>query len=109
MFLFHPFRATLCLICLLVAVSVELSNNNIVNFPSCRFGLYGLSVPHESLFKMVDISSYNEQVPFYSTIGYKSDLEPYSYLVDIEPFENKEKPLDLVGLKAEGKSERSLA
>ncbi|XWS23050.1 hypothetical protein CRYUN_Cryun29cG0088400 [Craigia yunnanensis] len=44
----------------------------------------------------------NEQVLCQSTIGYKSDSKPYSFLADTKTFENKEKPLDSTGLNAEG-------
>ncbi|XP_022733309.1 kinesin-related protein 8-like [Durio zibethinus] len=44
----------------------------------------------------------NDQVLCHSTIGYKSDSRPYSFLADTKPFENKEKPLDSTVLNAEG-------
>ncbi|XVE91676.1 hypothetical protein REPUB_Repub01dG0031200 [Reevesia pubescens] len=44
----------------------------------------------------------SEQVLCHSTIGHKSDSKPYSFLADTKPFENKEKPLDSIGLNAEG-------
>ncbi|XWS69587.1 hypothetical protein CRYUN_Cryun04dG0192100 [Craigia yunnanensis] len=43
----------------------------------------------------------NEQVLCHSTIGYKSESKPYSFLADTKPFENKEKPLDSTGPNAE--------
>ncbi|KHG21027.1 Formate--tetrahydrofolate ligase [Gossypium arboreum] len=43
----------------------------------------------------------NEQVICHSTIGYKNDSKPYSFLVDTKPFENKEKSSDATELSTD--------
>ncbi|KAK8260065.1 hypothetical protein V6Z12_D13G097500 [Gossypium hirsutum] len=43
----------------------------------------------------------NEQVICHSTIGYKNDSKPYSFLADTKPFENKEKSSDATELSTD--------